>query len=307
LILASLHFGFSSCDSRRNHSSNVPEHSIREFSGLDIASGCVKMCAPDHLIWFLQDRVIGFFTTTCVPGGGPMKCRILVADDHELVRRGLHAAFETRDDMCVCAEAVDGHDAIIKAHEAQPHVIILDAGMPRLNGISAARQILREMPRQRIILFSSVASEPIVRLALAAGIKGLVFKSDPLSDLIDAVNAVRQNRTFFSGPAGTVVLKGYLQNERGEAAEQASPQDYSLTMREIEVAQLLAEGKSSKEIAALLGLSSKTAETHRSNLMRKLHIHKLPGLVLYTIQKSIIEVPVFDPVSKVKTQIAAAA
>ncbi len=236
-----------------------------------------------------------------------MKCRILVADDHELVRRGMHELFETRDDMSVCADAADGYEAIEKARQFRPHVIILDAGMPRLNGISAARRILAETPRQRIILFSATTSVSMVRLALSIGIKALVFKTDPLADLVESVKAAYEGRTFFTGQIGQIILKGYLENGGARTAPESDvvPRDRSLTVREVEIAQLLAEGKCSKEIAVLLGVSLKTAETHRSNLMRKLHIHNLPGLVRYAIQENIIEVPVFEEAPPVKTPVAA--
>ena len=235
-----------------------------------------------------------------------MKCRILVVDDHELVRRGINALFETQADMCVCAEAGDGRDAITKALQLRPHVIIIDAGMPRLNGISAARRIMAEDSNQRIILFSDITSEPMLRLALSAGIKGIVFKTDPLADLIDAVNAVRQDQAFFSGEAGKMILKGYLESQKSEMATPELSGHPCLTLRELEIAQLLAEGKCSKEVAGLLGLSVKTAETHRSNLMRKLHIHNLPHLVLFTIKENIIEVPIFDRAIHSKAYTAAA-
>lgn len=235
-----------------------------------------------------------------------MKCRILVVDDHELVRRGINALFETQADMCVCAEAGDGRDAIAKALQLRPHVVIIDAGMPRLNGISAARRIMAEDPKQRIILFSDITSEPMLRLALSTGIKGIVFKTDPLSDLIDAVNAVRHDQVFFSGDAGKMILKGYLESQKSETVITGSSGHCCLTLRELEIAQLLAEGKCSKEVACLLGLSVKTAETHRSNLMRKLHIHNLPNLVLFTIKENIIEVPIFDRVIHSKAYTAAA-
>lgn len=225
-----------------------------------------------------------------------MKCRVLVADDHEMVRYGLRAVLETRPDLEICAEAVDGLDAIAKVRECFPHVIILDPGMPKLNGVSAARRIMWEDPKQRIILFSTVDSEPMLHISLAAGVKGFVLKSDPLSDLVDAVDAVRHDRPYFTGSAAEMVLNGYLRNQRGEAPETAPKNTRTLTMREIEIAQLLAEGKCSKEVATILGVSLKTAETHRNNLMRKLHIHSLPPLVLYTIERNIIEVPVFEPI-----------
>ena len=223
-----------------------------------------------------------------------MKCKILVADDHELVRRGLHALFDALEDTCVCADAADGYEAVRKAHELRPDVIILDPGMPRLNGICAARQILKANPRQRIIMFASDASETALRLTLSTGIKGFVFKNDPLTDLIEAVNAVRMDHLFFSGQVGKLILPGYLAFRDAETTEIVIEKNGHLTNREIQIVQLLAEGKCCKEVADILGMSVKTAETHRSNLMRKLKIHNLPELVLYSIRTKIIEVPVFD-------------
>lgn len=235
-----------------------------------------------------------------------MKCRVLVADDHEMVRYGVRAALETRSDIQVCAEAADGLDAIAKVREHSPHIIILDPGMPKLNGVSAARRIMWDDPTRRIILFSNVNSELMLQISLAAGVKGFVLKSDPLSDLVDAIDALRQDRPYFTGKAAEAVLKGYLKNQRGEADNTAPTDSPTLTMREIEIAQLLAEGKCSKEVAMILGVSVKTAETHRNNLMRKLHIHNLPPLVLYAIERNIIEVPVFEaPQSKVWGAVAA--
>ena len=223
-----------------------------------------------------------------------MKHKVLVADDHEMVRFGVRSVLEQSDDLVVCAEAGDGLEAILKTRELLPDVIILDPGMPKLNGISAARRIMWENPQQRIILFSTIDSEPMLRIALAAGVKGFVLKSDPLSDLLEAVKALLQDRPFFSSKASEMILEGYLHEDQRELRQNAKNGNRALTMRELEIAQLLAEGKCSKEIATILGLSVKTAETHRHNLMSKLHVHSLAPLVLYTIQNNIIEVPVFD-------------
>jgi DNA-binding NarL/FixJ family response regulator len=239
-----------------------------------------------------------------------MSCRILVADDHELVRRGIEALFETNAEFRVCASVADGYEAVLKDDKLRPEIVILDSGMPRLNGISAARRILRQHPARRIILFAPEMSNTLVRLALLVGIRGLVFKTDPLSDLLDAVKAVRRGRTFVSGQAGNLILAGYLENSRGDSnatARAHQAPNGELSLREIEIAQLLAEGKSSKEIATILGLSLHTAETHRTNLMQKLEIHSVAPLVLYSIRTNIIEVPVFDPTPEPQTWTAAAA
>jgi DNA-binding NarL/FixJ family response regulator len=239
-----------------------------------------------------------------------MSCRILVADDHELVRRGIEALFETNAELRVCASVADGYEAVLKADKLRPEIVILDSGMPRLNGISAARRILRQHPALKIILFAPEMSNTLVRLTLSAGIKGLVFKTDPLYDLLEAVNVVRRGGTFFSGKAGNLILAGYLENSRGDSSATARAHQApngELSLREIETAQLLAEGKCSKEIAVILGLSLHTAETHRSNLMRKLGIHSVAPLVLYSIRTNIIEVPVLDPAPEPQTWTAAAA
>jgi len=215
-----------------------------------------------------------------------MALRILVADDHEAVRRGLCALLDSHDGWKVCAEAGDGRDAVEKAKQLRPDVVILDIGMPNLNGLAAARQILQKDPRQRILILTITESEQVVREVLEVGARGFVLKSDAARDLVAAVEALQQHRTFFTSQVGEMVLSGYLHGG------QKTPTLPSLTPREREIVQLLAEGKSTKEVASVLDLSVKTAETHRSNIMRKLNIHSVSELVLYAIRNNIIQAEV---------------
>ena len=220
--------------------------------------------------------------------------RILVADDHEVVRRGLCSLLKSHPGWEVCAEASDGREAVEKVKQIKPDVVILDIGMPNLNGLAATRQIVHNDERQRVIILTVTDSEQVIREVLAAGARGFVLKSDAARDLITAVEAIEKNRTFFTSRVGQIVLTGYLKNGQ----PQAEPTLPTLTPREREVVQLLAEGKSTKEVASVLNLSTKTAETHRSNIMRKLGIHSVSELVLYAVRNNIVQVQVLDPAEK---------
>ncbi len=210
--------------------------------------------------------------------------RILLADDHEVVRRGIRALLESERGVEVCGEAVTGRQAVALAKELNPHVVILDITMPELNGLEAARQIRAEVPNAEILILTMHQSEQIVQDVLAAGARGYILKSDAGRDLLTAVNALSEHRAFVASGVAGVVLDGYLRSVAA-ANEPAGP----LTGREREVIQLLAEGKSNKEIAVALNITVKTAETHRANLMRKLDLHSLSDLVRYAIRNNIIE------------------
>jgi len=214
--------------------------------------------------------------------------RILVADDHEIVRRGLVSLLKSHAQWDVCAEAEDGRQAVQKAKELRPDVVILDIGMPNLNGLEAARQILRDHPQCRVLILTITDADEIVRAVLAAGARGFVLKSDAARDLVAAVEALQSNKTFFTSRVADMVLGGYL--GRGQAATNGKVALPILTPREREIVQLLAEGKSTKEVAVALGLSVKTAETHRSNIMRKLQLHSVSDLVLYAVRNNIVHV-----------------
>jgi two-component system, NarL family, response regulator NreC len=169
----------------------------------------------------------------------------------------------------------------------KPNLVVLDIGMPRLNGIDAARQILRSNPQQRILVLTDVDSEQVIRECLEAGVRGWVFKTDGAQDLVAAVEALEQHRSTFSSRVSDLVLDGYLRRPHGDSAV-ATPR--ALAPREREVVQLVAEGKSSKEIAVMLGLSVKTVETHRSNILVKLKIHSIVELVMYAVRNGIVSV-----------------
>ena len=220
--------------------------------------------------------------------------RILVADDHEVVRRGLCAILASHAGWEVCGEATDGREAVEKTKQLRPDVVILDIGMPSSNGLDATRQILHHNPQQRILILTVTDAEQVIEEVLKAGARGFVLKTDAAQDLTLAVEALQQGRTFFNSRVGEMVLNGFLSaNGRASTNEVSLPR---LTAREREILQLLAEGKSTKEVAIILNLSVKTAETHRSNVMRKLDLHCLSELVLYAVRNHIVQIA--EPVLK---------
>ncbi len=214
--------------------------------------------------------------------------RIFIADDHEVVRKGLCALLQAQPDWEVCGEAADGREAVEKIDLLKPDVVILDLGMPSLNGLEATRQILKNNPLAKILILTLHDSDQVVREVLNAGARGFLLKSDPARDLVAAVEALRQDKTYFTSKVASMVLEGYLKG--GRAGTPVSVGRSRLTPREREIVQLLAEGKSTKEVAVALGLSVKTAETHRSNIMRKLQLHSVSALVLYAVRNNIVHV-----------------
>jgi len=210
--------------------------------------------------------------------------RILIADDHEVVRRGVRALLDGHPGWQICAEAVEGREAVEKAARLQPNVVILDIGMPGLNGLEAARQIRDASPLSAVLILTLHESEQVIRDVLAAGARGYVLKSDAGRDLVNAVDALSRHKTFFTSRVGEMVVQGYL--SAGQPGEQG--EHSVLTHREREVTQLLAEGKGNKEVADILGISVRTAETHRTNIMRKLDCHSVSDLVRYAIRNSLI-------------------
>lgn len=215
--------------------------------------------------------------------------RILIADDHELARNGIRALLETHPGWEVCAEAKDGRESVELAAETKPDVVLLDIGMPNLNGLEAAKQILADSPGVAILILTMHDSDNVVREVLRAGARGFLLKSDAGRDLVAAVEALQRQRTFFTTRVSQMVLDGFLnRRERAEAYPNAAAD--VLTSREREVIQLLAEGKTSKEVAVALNLSVKTAETHRTNLMRKLGLHSIADLTRYAVRNGIVQV-----------------
>jgi DNA-binding NarL/FixJ family response regulator len=213
--------------------------------------------------------------------------RILLADDHEIVRHGLRALLQEHEGWEISGEAVDGRDAVAKAALLRPELVILDIGMPGLNGLDAAREILRQEPRTAVLILTIHESEQLIRELLNVGAKGFLLKSDAARDLITAVEALQDNRTFFTSRVAEVVLEGYLRGMDSPLATR--PLHDRLTPRERQVLELLAEGKATKEVAALLSMSVKTAETHRSNILHKLGLHSVTQLVLYAVRNNIVQ------------------
>ena len=211
--------------------------------------------------------------------------RILLADDHTLVRQGLRKLLEARRDCQVVAEASDGRTAVSLAIEHKPDVALLDIGMPLLNGIEATRQIARRAPQVRVLILSMHADETYVTQALHAGAKGYLLKDSADTDLILALNAVTEGKSFFSPAVSRVLLDDYVRTmaERG-----LSDRYQLLSEREREVFQLVAEGKANKDIAELLHLSPSTVDTHRAHIMEKLDLHSAAEIALYAVRKGII-------------------
>lgn len=214
--------------------------------------------------------------------------RILIADDHDVARRGIRSVLESRAGWEVCGEAKDGREAIEMASACKPDLILMDIGMPNLNGLEASRQILAASPEALILILTMHDTDQVVREVLRAGARGFLLKSDAGRDLIAAVEALQQQRTFFTTKVSQMVLNGFLNRENQELPEEEELD--ILTSREREVIQLLAEGKTSKEVAATLNLSVKTAETHRTNLMRKLDLHSVADLTRYAVRNGIVQV-----------------
>jgi len=212
--------------------------------------------------------------------------RILIADDHEVARRGIRSFLEAHPGWEICGEAKDGREAVECANKMKPDVVLLDIGMPGLNGLEAARQIHATWPEIRILILTMHDTEQVVQEVLAVGARGFLLKSDAGRDLVAAVDVLQHHRTFFTTRVAQMVLEGYLHPHNGSDP----PCRHILTPREREVIQLLAEGKTTKEVAVTLNLSVKTAETHRTNLMRKLDLHSVADLTLYAVRNSIVQV-----------------
>jgi DNA-binding NarL/FixJ family response regulator len=218
--------------------------------------------------------------------------RILIADDHEVARRGIRSLLESHSGWEVCAEAKDGRDAVELAVSTSPDLVLLDIGMPNLNGLEAARQILATTPNVAILILTMHDSDNVIREVLRAGARGFLLKSDAGRDLVAAVEALESQKTFFTPRVSQMVLDGFLNREkkRSEIEDVVNPSGDLLTAREREVIQLLAEGRTSKEVAVTLNLSVKTAETHRTNLMRKLGLHSVADLTRYAVRNGIVHV-----------------
>lgn len=212
--------------------------------------------------------------------------RILIADDHEVVRQGIVGMLNSRKGWEVCGQASDGREAVKMVEKLKPAIAILDITMPELNGIDAARQIRKTAPGVKILIYSMHYTERLVQEVFQAGADGYVLKSDAGRHLVQAVETIVSGQRFFSSKVSEVIFEGFL---RGNASSDAGGEPDRLSPRERETVQLLAEGKSNKEVAAILGISPKTAETHRAVIMRKLGLATFSDLVRYAVRNGIVE------------------
>jgi two-component system response regulator NreC len=211
--------------------------------------------------------------------------RILLADDHTVVRKGLRLLLESQADFEVIADACDGRETVALAEQHQPDVVVLDVAMPILNGIEAARQISAKFPQVAIVFLSMHSDESYVLKALKSGARAYLLKDSAEYDLIAAIKAVSEGKAFFSPAISKMLVEDYVRQMREKDVEDSYE---LLTTREREILQLLAEGKSNKDVASLLNLSLYTVETHRSNIFQKLNLHSSAELILYAIRKGVI-------------------
>jgi DNA-binding NarL/FixJ family response regulator len=213
--------------------------------------------------------------------------RILIADDHDVVREGLKALLAARADFLVCGEAATGREAVAQAQKLKPDVVVLDFSMPELNGLDATRQIRQARPDTEVLILTMHDSETLAREVLTVGARGFLLKTHAKRQLAAAVDALAQHRLFFTDAVSAEVLEAFLHPEQ-HPDEPGTPAD-RLTPREREIVQLIAEGRTSKDIALELGRSVKTADAHRANVMRKLDLHSISELVLYAVRNNIVQ------------------
>ena len=214
------------------------------------------------------------------------KTRILVADDHELIRDGIRARLAARPEWEICGEAADGREAVRLTAKLRPDVVILDIGMSGMNGITATEAILRERRETQVLILTMQESEDLFHEALTAGARGYLLKSDAARLLVTAVDTLLSGQPYFTGAVSDLVISGFLDRDIAESLRRERGR---LTLREREIVQLLAEGLTSKDAARRLGLSARTVEAHRANLMRKLRLHSVADLVRYAVRNKIVQ------------------
>jgi two-component system response regulator NreC len=212
--------------------------------------------------------------------------RIVLADDHTILRNGLRAVLERQPDFAVVGEASNGREAIEIVGREKPDVVILDIGMPVLNGIEAAQRISTDHPKTAVVILSMHSDESYILRALRVGARAYLLKDSAERDLIDAIRAVSSGKAFFSPAVSKVLADDYLRQIREQGVEDSYE---LLTARERELLQLIAELKSTKDIATLLRVSPHTVDTHRGNIMQKLNLHSIPELILYAVRKGVIK------------------
>jgi DNA-binding NarL/FixJ family response regulator len=212
--------------------------------------------------------------------------RIFIVDDHDLMRRGIRSLLESHNGWNVCGETTNGRDAVAQIGRLRPDVVVMDLSLPGLNGLDATRQILKEAPGTEVLVLTMHQSEELARDVLQAGARGYLLKSDADKTLIAAVDSLRRHKPFLSPTVTEFVLDDYIR--RGDAAKDDLA-SVAVTAREREIIQLVAEGQSNKEAASTLGISVKTVEAHRANIIKKLHLHSVSDLVRYAIRNKIVQ------------------
>ena len=215
-----------------------------------------------------------------------MSLRILIVDDHAVVRRGVRSLLESHEGWEVCGEATTGRDAVEQSRQLRPDVVVMDLSLPELNGLDATRQILKDRPGTEVLVLTMHQSEELARDVLRAGARGYVMKSDADENLIAAVDTLRQHKPFLTATVTGFVLDDFV---RGGGSAQADLSPVGVTSRERELIQLIAEGRSNKDAASTLGISVKTVEAHRANIMRKLQLRTVSDLVRYAIRNQIVQ------------------
>ena len=211
--------------------------------------------------------------------------RILVVDDHAVVRRGVRSLLESHEGWEVCGEATTGREAVEQSKLLRPDVVVMDLSLPELNGLEATRQILKNAPDTEVVVLTMHQSEELARDVLQAGARGFVLKADADENLITAVDRLRQHKPFLTSAVTEFVLDDYIR--RGDAQDDLAP--VAVTAREREIIQLIAEGQTNKEAASTLGISVKTIEAHRASIMKKLHLRSVSDLVRYAIRNKIVQ------------------
>ena len=213
--------------------------------------------------------------------------RILIVDDHAVVRRGVRAILEAEPEWEICGEAASGPDAVEQVQLLKPDIVILDLSLPGLNGLDATRQILKSSPLTQVLVLTMHDSEELAQQVLRAGARGYVLKSDADQNLVAAVQTLREHKPFLTSAVTALVLDSYVRAH--EPADESEASRVQVTPRERQIIQLVAEAKSTKEVASRLGISIKTVESHRANIMRKLHLHSVSELIRYAIRNGIVQ------------------
>jgi len=218
------------------------------------------------------------------------KLRILLADDHELVRRGVRSLLHTQPHWRVVAEAASGSEAVLKARKLKPDIAILDLGMPQMDGLEATRQIQEAVPTSKVLVLTMHESDQMVQRVLEAGASGYVLKSDLAGQLLKAVRSVSRGKRFLTQRVSEIVLLGFLRAKMESKENEETQAQVKPTPREAEIIRLLAAGKTNKQIAAQLGIAVRTAETHRANIMLKLGLHSITELIHYALRRGMISI-----------------